>query len=152
MNQPPVAVAQRWVVKTALAHHHMSAIPPKHYGAAAVGGTSRFDVEIDEAHDDPDNVQMSITTRGWSFRFGLSTRADVPRMLLFLRKHTGSLVFSEVAVGSFRGASVFLVKDREFADRFWLRAHGDGQMVEFVPAADDLAQFTDAVAQAVQDL
>src|SRR6185295_15547012 len=130
----------------------MSAIPPKHYGAAAVGGTRRFDVEIDEAHDDPNDVQMSVTAHSWSFRFRLSARADVPRMLSFLREHTGSLAFSELVVGSFHGASVLLVKDREFADRFWLRAHGDGQMVEFVLAADDLTEFTDAVAQAVQDL
>lgn len=131
---------------------HMSAIPPKHYGLAAVGGTSRFDVEIDEANDDPNDVQMSITTRGWSFCFRLSARADVSRMLSFLREHTGHLVFSELVIGSFHGAPVLLVKDREFADRFWLRAHRDGQEVEFVLAADDLPQFTDAVAQAVQDL
>jgi hypothetical protein len=130
----------------------VSAIPPKHYGAAAVGSAGCFDVEIDEAHDDPNEVQMSVTARSWSFRFRLSARADVSRMLSFLRERTGSLVFSELIVGSFHGASVLLVKDREFADRFWLRAHGDGQMAEFVLAADDLAQFTDAIAQAVQDL
>jgi len=49
-------------------------------------------------------------------------------------------------------APVSLVKDDEFADRFWLRVYGDGPMAEFVLAADDLTEFTVAVAQVVQDL
>ncbi len=130
----------------------MSTTPPKEYGAAAVGKTSRFDVVIDEALDDASDIQISISTRSWSFRFALSAREDVARMLSFQREYTGRLVFSELAVGSFQGAPVRLIKDNEFADRFWLRAYGDGSMVEFVLAAEDLAEFTDAVAQAVQDL
>ncbi len=73
-------------------------------------------------------------------------------MLAFLREHAGRLEFSEMVVGSFHNASVRLVKDDEFGDRFWLRASQDGLMVEFTLAADDLSEFTDAVAQAVEDL
>jgi hypothetical protein len=130
----------------------MSSAPPKHYGVAAVGSTSRFDVEIDEALDDESDMQMSTSTRSWTFRFALSAREDVARILSFLRQHTGRLEFSELVVGSFHDAPVRLIKDNEFADRFWLRAYGDGPMVEFVLAADDLTEFTDAVAQVVQDL
>jgi len=130
----------------------MSAIPPKHYGAAGVGGTSRFDIEIDESLDDARDLHMSIRTRSWTFRFALSAREDVVRIHSFLREHTGRLEFSEIVVGSFQDAPVRLIKDDEFADRFWLRAYGTGPMVEFVLVADDLKQFTDAIAQAVQDL
>ena len=125
---------------------------PKHYGLAALGKTSRFVLEIDEVLDESNDTQMSIGTRSWTFRFALSARNDVARMLSFLREHTGRLEFSEIVVGSFHDAPVRLVKDDEFADRFWIRAYGDGPMVEFVLAADDLTEFTDAVAQAVQDL
>jgi hypothetical protein len=130
----------------------MSAAPPKLYGAAGVGSTSRFDVEIDEALDDVSDLQMSIRTRSWTFRFVLSAREDVARILSFLREPTGRLEFSELVVGSFHDAPVRLIKDNEFADRFWLRAYGDGPMVEFVLAADDLTEFIYAVGQAVQDL
>ena len=130
----------------------MTPTPPKHYGAAGVGSTTRFDVEIDEAFDDPNDVQMGIKARGWSFRFALSSRDDVARILWFLREHTGRLALSELVVGSFHDAPVLLIKDNEFADRFWLRASGDCVLVEFVLAADDLTEFTDAVAQAVDDL
>jgi len=47
---------------------------------------------------------------------------------------------------------VLLIKDSEFADRFWLRASGSGQGVELVLVGDDLIEFTDAVGQAVKDL
>jgi hypothetical protein len=130
----------------------MSTTPSKEYGVAAVGKTSRFDVVIDEALDDASDLQMSISTRSWSFRFALSARDDVARILSFLREQTGRLVFSELAVGSFQGARVFLIKDDEFGDRFWLRARGADHMVGFVLAADELTEFTDAIAQAVQDL
>jgi|SRR6185503_8113274 hypothetical protein len=130
----------------------MSAVPPKSYGAAAVGCTAQFDVEIDEALDDPNDLQMGINTRQWSFRFCLSARSDVARMLSFLREHTGRVEFAELVVGSFHGARVVLVKDNEFADRFWLRALGACQLAEFVLAAEAVTEFTEAIAQVVQDL
>ncbi len=130
----------------------MSTNTSKEYGAAAVGRTSRFDVGIDEALDDANDLQMSISTRSWSFRFTLFARDDVGRMFSFLREHTGRLVFSELAVGSFQGAPVRLIKDDELPDRFWLQVDQGGPMVEFVLAAEDLTEFTDAVAQVVRDL
>jgi len=39
---------------------------------------------------------------------------------------------SEIVVGSFHDVPVRLIKDDEFADRFWFRAYGGGPMVEFV--------------------
>jgi hypothetical protein len=69
---------------------------------------------------------------------------DVPS-----RAH-GSTVLSELVVGSYLGAPVLLVKDSD--NRFWLRAFRDGEMVEFVLVADDLMEFTGAVAQAAKDL
>jgi hypothetical protein len=130
----------------------MSSTSPKRYGAAAAGSTARFDVEIDEALDDASDLQISITARDWSFRFALSSRSDVTKALEFLREHTGRCVFSEISIGSFQGVPVLLVKDCEFADRFWLRGAGDGQLVEFTLAGDNLVEFTRVVAQAVQDL
>jgi hypothetical protein len=130
----------------------MSESPTKHYGAAGVGCADHVSVEIDEALDDPDDLQMCVSTRAWSFRFSLSSRAHAPQMLAFLRKQNRTVTFSEFVVGSFLGAPVLVVKDDEFADRFWLRAFGSGKSVEFVLAADDLARFIDAVAEAVEDL
>jgi hypothetical protein len=130
----------------------MSPNPPKNYGLAGLGCTNRFDVEIDEALDEPGDTLMSIHARSWSFQFGLAAREEVARMLSFLREHAGRLMFAELGVGSFHGAPVSLVKDDEFGDRFYLKAFGSGHLLSFVIAGDDLAEFTDAVAQAVEDL
>jgi hypothetical protein len=131
----------------------MSNTRPKHYGVVGIGRTDRFDVEIDEALDDSNEVRMEIMAkaRGWLFRFALSSRDEPARILSFLQEHTGRFLFSELVVGSFHGAPVLLIKDNEFADRFWLRTTEAGQMVQFVLAADDLNDLTDAVAQAVQE-
>jgi hypothetical protein len=130
----------------------MSSSSPKEYGHLGGGVTSRLRIEIDEALDDPNDVLMSIEALGWSFRFALSSREDVARILAFLREHTGRLVFSELVVGSFHGHPVALIKDDEYGDRFWFRTYGDRHMVEFTLGADVLADFTDAVSQAIDDL
>ena len=127
----------------------------KEYGAAGVGCTSRFNVCIDEELEAPDHIQLCIDGRTWSFRFTLTSRNEAVQILSFLREHTGRLAFAERVIGAFHGASVRLIKDDEFADRFWIRAFADGGddgMVDFVLVAEDLVDFTEAMAQAVQDL
>lgn len=125
--------------------------PPKSYGLAAIGKTSRFDIEVDGAIENS-ALQISISTQSWTFRFALPSRNEVARMLSFLREQNGHLTFSELTVGSFHGATVRLIKDNEFADRFWLRALGDYQFVEFVIVADDFIELTNALAQVVEQL
>jgi hypothetical protein len=130
----------------------MPSTPPKRYAAAGAGNTNRFAIEIDEALDDASDLRMSIQTRSWTFRFALSAREDLARILSFLREHIGRLEHCEIVVGSFQDAPVRLIKDNEFSDRFWLRAHTDDSMVEFVLTADDITEFIVAVGQAVEDL
>jgi hypothetical protein len=57
-----------------------------------------------------------------------------------------------VPFGSFHGATVRLIKDDEFADRFWLRANGDDQLAEFTLTAEDFSELTDTLAQVVEQL
>ena len=129
----------------------MSPREVQHYGVAAIGSAGRFTVEIIETTDNPAARLMSIEAGGWSLCFALVERGDA-QVLSFIREHTGRVVFSELAIGSFLGAPVVLIKDDEFPDRFYLRAYADGHLLEFVLVADALTEFTDAVAQAVHNL
>ena len=95
---------------------------------------------------------MSIDAEAWSFSFGLSNRSDVDHIMAFLREHKGRLAYSKLEVGSLFNVPVLLIKDDEFADRFFLRSAGKGQLVNFTFVADELEDLLDATAQAAQDL
>src|SRR3569623_2100245 len=122
----------------------MSAIPPS-------PETNSFDVEIDEAQDGSGNLQLDISAPAWAFRFNVTARQDLDHIVRFLREQMGRLVFSELVAGSFCGARVMLVKDSEFADRFWLRVFGQGLMVECTLVGSQAAELATAIAQAAGD-
>jgi hypothetical protein len=124
----------------------MSPREAQHYGVAAIGSAGRFTVEILETTDNPNARLMSIEAGGWSLCFALAERGTA-QVLSFLRVHAGRVVFSELAIGSFLGAPVILIKDDEFPDRFYLRVFANGHLLEFVLTADALTEFTEAVAQ-----
>ncbi len=130
----------------------MSVNQTKNYGLAAVGSAGRFDVDVDENFEDPCDIQLAIRTPMWQFRFKLSERGTVEQIHSFLRLKTGALEFSELIAGTFHNAPVRFIKDDEFGDRFFLRAHGQGQLVDFVLAGNEIKEFTEAIKQAVQNL
>lgn len=120
--------------------------PPQNYGLAAIGRVERFTVEILETS--AGSHVLSIESDTWSFSFALNEHTPA-EILAHLR---GSGATGELRVGIFLGAPVLLIRDEEFSDRFFLRFFRDGDVLDFVLAADLLAQFTDAMAQAVHDL
>jgi hypothetical protein len=119
---------------------------PDHYGLLAIGRAGYFTVEILE--NSAAARLISIEADGWSFSFALGEH-DPAEMLTHLR---GQGTSPELKVGAFCGAPVMLIKDDEFSDRYFLRTFREGELLDFVFAADRLAQFTDALAQAVHDL
>jgi hypothetical protein len=111
-----------------------------------MGTAGQFTVEILE--DRAASRMLSIEADSWAFSFALGEH-DPAKMLTHLRGHG---LASEQHVGAFCGAPVMLIKDAEFSDRYFLRAVRDGDLLEFVLAAEGLAPLTDALAQAVHDL
>ncbi|HEX5222509.1 MAG TPA: hypothetical protein VFZ59_23340 [Verrucomicrobiae bacterium] len=91
---------------------------------------------------------MSIETDTWSLSFTLGEH-DLAEILAHLR---GRDTASELKIGDFLDAPVRLIKDDEFNDRYFLRASKAGHVLEFVLGADQLAQFTNAMADALDDL
>jgi hypothetical protein len=119
---------------------------PEHYGLAAIGKAGRFTVEILEGS--AASRLMGIEAAGWSFTFTLNG-PDLAEILAHLR---GDCKASELRIGVFLGATVTLIRDDEFSDRYFLRTFKDGHVLDFVLAADQLVQFADAIAQALDDL
>ena len=119
---------------------------PEHYGVLAIGRSGRFTVEILEARAGA--RLMSIEADGWSLTFALNEH----RLADILTHLRGGGQSAKLQAGIFLGAPVILIRDNEFSDRYFLRAYKEGHLLEFVLAAEQLAQFTAAVAQACHDL
>jgi len=124
----------------------MTRNPLQQYGLVAIGRAGHLTVEVLENR--AASRLLSIEADRWAFSFALGEH-DPAKILTHLQGHSTS---SELTVGEFCGVPVTLIRDDEFSDRYFLRAFRDGDLLEFVLAADDLAQFRDALAQAVHDL
>ena len=64
----------------------------------------------------------------------------------------GREVFAEYRAGSFQAAGVFIVKDSEFADRFWVRIRGADHMAEVTIQAEDAVAFSKALEDLLSEL
>jgi len=122
------------------------------FGVAGIGKAGRFLIEILEWVDATSAHLLSIETPDWYFCFTLPGIDACAKASSFIQEQTGRLVWTELVVGSFSGAPVLLVKDDEYPDRFYIRASADGELLEFPLAGDVLAEFTDALGQAIRDL
>ena len=120
---------------------------PEQYGLAAIGKAGQFTVEVLETS--AASYLMAIEAGSWSLSFALSSEDDLKKILTHLR---GNCKSSKLSAGLFLGAPVILIKDDEFSERYFLGASKDGHVLDVVLAADGLAQFTGAVARALDDL
>ncbi len=119
------------------------------FGLAALGKAGAFTVEVLSRPDG--GWLLSVASPDWCFDFALTSPVAVGELAAFFRLHTGQTGFSELVIGSFDGAVVRMVKDDEFADRFFLRAVGVGSLVEFTLAGAAAQEFAAAVAEAAAE-
>jgi hypothetical protein len=122
-----------------------------HWGAAAIGRHGSIEADLLEpvGHEGP--WLLELTGKGWHFAFGVAGANAVRELSRFVQEHAEREVFAEYRAGSFQAADVFLVKDSEFADRFWLRIRGADQMAEVTIQAEDAVAFGKALEDLVAD-
>jgi len=119
------------------------------FGLAALGKAGAFTVEVLSRPDG--GWLLSIESPTWCFDFALAGPATVGELAAFFRMHAGRTGFSELVIGSFGGSHVRVVKDDEFADRFFLRAAGGGMLVEFTLVDPAAQEFAAALAKAAAE-
>ncbi|MEX1094858.1 MAG: hypothetical protein WED34_02355 [Planctomycetales bacterium] len=73
-------------------------------------------------------------------------------MAVFLGSNAGRTVFAKLLVGSFGTTDVFVIKDDEFADRFFIRAAGGGSLVEFTLVGEVALEFAASLEDAAAEL
>lgn len=120
------------------------------FGLAALGKGGTFVVEVLSRRDG--GWSLFIESQSWCFGFELAGSGAVSELAVFLRTYIGQTEFAELVVGSFGGMAVRVVKDNEFRDRFFIRASGDGSVVEFTLVGEATQEFAAAVAEAAAEI
>ena len=119
------------------------------YGLAALGKAGVFTVMVQSRPDG--RWSLYVESPAWCFAFELVGPGAVAELAAFLRSRTGHAEFAELVVGSFGGVPVWMVKDDESADRFFLRAAGGGLLVDLTLIGGTAQEFADAVAEAAAE-
>jgi hypothetical protein len=123
-----------------------------HWGTAAVGRYGSMEAGLLEPIGNDGPWLLELSGKGWHFAFGVPGASAVQEFSAFVREHAERRAFAERQVGSFEAAGVFIVKDPEFADRFWLRIRGEGQMAEVTIQAEDAVALGKTLEDLVSDL
>src|SRR5258708_31492146 len=100
------------------------------WGLAALGCHGSLEFHLDEPLDRDEPWHLQLSGKGWQFIFDVAGANDVRDLSKFVREHANRKIFAQYRVGTFQRADVVMVKDSEFAHRFWLRIRGAGQMAE----------------------
>jgi len=122
------------------------------WGSVAVGRHWSIEADLLEpiGHEGPWLLQLS--GKGWHVAFGVADANAVRELSRFVKEHAEREVFAEYRAGSFQAADVFIVKDSEFADRFWLRIRGADHIAEVTIRADDAVAFGEALEDLLSEL
>lgn len=120
------------------------------WGLAAAGRHGRIEIVLDEPVGHLGPWQLELSGGGWQLVLAVDSPGVVQGLSTFVKQHGGRKVFAEFPVGSFEEAVVALVKDSEFADRFWLRVRGGaGTMAEFTFDGEDAVALDRALEEVV---
>ena len=115
------------------------------FGLSALGIAGDLSVEVLSRPDG--GWLLSIESTTWCFVFELSGPNAIGELAEFLQTYAGRAEFAEMAIGTFGGAVVRVVKDSEFEDRFFIRATCTGPMVEFTLVGNAAKDFVSAVVE-----
>jgi hypothetical protein len=120
------------------------------FSLAALGKVGTFTVEVLRGSDG--SWMLSVESPTWFLDFKLAGPDSIHELAEFFRTQVGRTAFSELAIGSFGSAIVRVIKDDEFADRFYLRVADGGAMAEFPLVGGAAQEFAAAAAEAATDL
>lgn len=108
----------------------------------AFGCAGQVEISIDKSGTEPTIYEMTISLPSVELRFTIHGPDTALELSRFLSEHANRRAFAKQQIGSLCGMSLELIKDSEFADRFYLRATGSGMIDVSVvdPLTSDLIQ------------
>ena len=91
------------------------------WGCAAVGQSGGITISVDEALSDPERWELTVDYPCCYFRFAIAGPHVIAEFLAFLqREWNGS--HAELTLGKVGDATISIVEDDAFVDRFFVRA------------------------------
>lgn len=122
------------------------------YGLAALGRHRSIAIDLDEPIGHRGSWHIQISGRNWELVFNVTNESAAREFSAFVKQHANRKIFAQQRVGSFQETDVVIVKESEFADRFWLRIIGAGQMVEVTFVDEDAYALEKALDGLVSNL
>lgn len=111
--------------------------------------SGQVDLDLDESTDDgPLTYMLTLGLPSVELRFEITGPDATHALSAFMRENHGRKVFAELQVGVLDGLPVWIIKDDEQADRFFMSAARDGMIHVTVvdPVAADLVRATEELA------
>ncbi len=145
----PVADGRKAARRSPKAVRRPKGVPVERWGLAATAEAGAVRLDIDEGLD-REVYTMTLNVKPVEVRFPLRDRNTAASILRFLAG--GEPVAAELPLGPESPSLATLVRDREFADRFFVRVgNGDTSFV-LTLAGGPLRDFSAAMADAAEQL
>ena len=122
------------------------------WGVEGIGVHGDVSAELLSRVTGADGWLLQLSGPGWQFGITIDAPSAVSTAADFIDSVADQEEFAEHRLGLFQSADVVLVKDSEFADRFWLRARGAGQMIEVAVQGHATVALQRAMRQLAEDL
>ena len=130
----------------------MSTTAEAHWEQMAFGRSGDTEICVDRTVTDPCQWTMTIETSTWSLRFAIAGHSIAAAFSDFLAAYQDRKEHHELVIGRFQNAEVRIVKDDEFADRFFLVTAGGDDTMFISLGANSVTEMYGALAKVVADL
>ncbi|MCP3957760.1 MAG: hypothetical protein GY719_07895 [bacterium] len=122
------------------------------WGLAAVGQSGAVQVDVDESCSEPARWELSIDQPQIYLRFEIPGPHVVGELLAFLQRHWGQSSADELRLGAIGDAKVSIIKDDEFADRFFLCVASENGALQYSLRSEEVESYIAALRSAKEDL
>lgn len=129
---------------------HDSVQVNKQWGLLACGSSGHWQIDVDESLDG-DELSMQLNGPNAYLMFTIPNLDVIRKLLAYLQATVREA--EGLPLGNFGAAIVSIIRDDEFATRWFLRVDGDGGALLHVTLDDaDVRMMTDALEQVMEQL
>jgi hypothetical protein len=141
-----VAHLKRWAKKD------MSSDTKSEWAVAACGQAGSVEIDFMSSVSPKEKWLCELRMSAVYLTFEVSGLSGMRAFSAFVERHAGRQKFKEERIGSFSGCEVFIIKDDEHPDRFFLRARGAGVCFDVTFRGEDSKDLGIALKSLVADL